>query len=151
MIWLWLIPLLVAVVLVLGVLGFRRVRVFGHHVHIERTQQLFFLQHDRLEAHFLEAAQVSGEPPDCKWRACTFNHDVRFARNRRTGELAAVVGLQAELETVDGTEQGAPRQASAVFFFDQGHWRTTGKAFFDRTPAEVLEQFKGRYQPLVRH
>lgn len=151
MIWLWLIPLLVAVALALAVLGFRRVRVFGHHVHIERTQQLFLMQHDRLEALFLEAAQASGEPPGCQWRACTFDRDVLFARNRRTGELAAIVGIRAELQTAQAPNGDGPRQASAVFYFDQGHWRTAGKALFNRTPSEVLEQFKARYQPLIQH
>jgi hypothetical protein len=151
MLWLWLIPVLVVIGLVLTVLAYRRVRVFGHHVQIERTQQLFLLQQDRLQTRFLQAAISTGIPAGFRWRSCSFNGDIIFARNRRTGELAAVIGIHAQFEP--NRDQNGPleRQGSALFFFDRGHWRTVGKALFDRSPTQVLEQFKTQYQPLIRH
>ena len=38
---------------------------------------------------------------------------------------------------------GVLRNASAVFFFQGGRWRTTGKAVFNLNPDEVLARFAG--------
>ena len=155
MIWLWLIPVFIILALGVGVFAYRHARLFGHHIQIERTQQLFLLQHDRLEAQFFQAAAARGEPPGLRWKSCAFDENVLFARERTTGQLTALVGMRAELESVENAN-GQPRpaeelrQAAALFYFRRGHWHA-GKAILDMTPAQVLEQLQAQYQPLARH
>ncbi len=151
--WIWLIPLLIVIVLVLAVFIYRHARLFGHHVQIERTQELFQLQHERLEAQFLQAALASGNPPGLRWRACRFNQEIVFAREKQSGQLAAFVGMEAELEPMEPANGQAapPGHGAALFYFQRGHWHTSGEAFLNFTPAQVLEQFRPRYEPVVRH
>ena len=44
---------------------------------------------------------------------------------------------------------GNLRNASAVFYFQRGHWHTTGKAVFNLNPAEVIQRFKNQYEPVA--
>jgi hypothetical protein len=41
---------------------------------------------------------------------------------------------------------GNLRQASGVFFWRGGRWRTAGRAVFNLTPGEALAHFKGQYE-----
>ncbi len=43
---------------------------------------------------------------------------------------------------------GNLRNASAVFFFQGGQWRTTGKAVFNLNPDEALARFANQYERL---
>ena len=41
---------------------------------------------------------------------------------------------------------GNLRNASAVFFFQAGHWHTVGRAVFNMNPDEALVHFKNQYE-----
>ena len=41
---------------------------------------------------------------------------------------------------------GNLRNASAVFYFERGHWLTAGKAVFNLNPGEVIQHFKNQYE-----
>src|SRR5437667_10269175 len=73
-------------------------RRFGKHVHVERAREAFRLQRERLEAKFLQAAQASGKPRGLRWSDCEFDSDVLFVRDKKTGELAALVGVTIQFE-----------------------------------------------------
>jgi hypothetical protein len=152
MIWLWLIPV---TLLILLVVFWPRLRFFGREVQAERAQELFTLQRERLEAKFLDAAAASGKPRGLRWKNCDWNGPVAFARERRTGQLAALAGVTIQFEAVEGSDmEGLPavstlRDASAVFFFHRGQWHTVGKALFNMNPAMAIEHFKNQYEPLL--
>jgi hypothetical protein len=149
MLWLWLIPLLVFIVLLLL---WRPLRWFGREVQIERARELFSLQRERLEARFLTAAAATGKPRGLRWKGCEWANGVEFARERRTGQLAALVGVTIQFEAIEGGDmEGLPavanlRDASAVFFFHRGQWHTVGKAIFNMGPTEAIRHFHNQYE-----
>src|SRR6266852_4635272 len=77
---------------------------------------------------------------------------VELARERKTGQLVALVPVTIQFEAIEGSDmEGLPavanlRNASAVFFFHRGQWLTVGKAVFNLNPVEVIQHFKNRYE-----
>jgi hypothetical protein len=148
--WLWLtVPAVLLVALIL-LLALR----WGRGVSAAEARRLFLQQREHLEAAFFAAAAASGKPRGLRWKDCEWESEVAFARERQTGRLAALAAVLISFEAVEGGDmEGLPavgnlRAASAVFFFDAGRWRTTGKAVFNLNPAEALEHFKGLYERL---
>jgi hypothetical protein len=148
----WLIPLIVAAVVVLLIIIWRPLRSFGKEMQIERARELFKLQRERLEAQFLKAAAATGKPRGLRWKDCEWDSTVEFVRERNTGQIAALVAVTIQFEAVEGSDmEGLPavgnlRNASAVFFFQKGHWLTVGKAVFNMNPHEALAHFKNQYE-----
>ncbi len=152
MLWLW-IALAVALVLLAAlVLGWPRLRRVGREIQVARARELFLLQRERLEAEFFRAAASSGKPRGLRWKACEWGTETAFARERRTGQLAALVEVTIQFEAVEGGDMedlpavGNLRNASAVFFFHRGQWMTVGKAVFNLNPDETLDHFKNQYE-----
>src|SRR5260370_106334 len=147
--WWWLLPVLALAALLLA---WRPLRSFSREVQAERAREAFKLQRERLEANFLRAAQATGKPRGLRWRDIDCDDKVLFARERRTGQIAALVGATVRFEAVEGSDmEGLPavgnlRNASAVFFFHRGHWDTVGKAVFNLNPHEAVEHFKNQYE-----
>lgn len=152
--WLWLIPAILVIVAIVLIFSWRHLRFFGREIQAERAQELFALQRERLEAKFLDAAAASGKPRGLRWKACDWNGPLAFARERRTGHLAALAGVTIQFEAVEGSDmEGLPavsnlRDASAVFFFHRGQWHTVGKVIFNMNPAMAIEHFKNQYEPI---
>src|SRR5207247_10546449 len=150
MIWLWLIPVIVLIVLAFS---WRHVRFFGREVQAERAQELFALQREGLEAKCLDAAAASGKQRALRWKACDWDGPVAFARERRTGHLAALAGVTIQFEAVEGGDmEGLPavgtlRDASAVFFFHRGQRHTVGRVICNMNRAMPTEPFKKQYEP----
>ncbi len=147
--WLLLLPVPVVAALLLA---WRPLRSFGRDVHSERARESFKLQRERLEANFLHAAQATGKPRGLRWAGIDWDDKVVFARERKTGQIAALIGATIRFEAVEGSDmEGLPavgnlRNASAVFFFHRGHWHTVGKAIFNMNPDEAVEHFKNQYE-----
>jgi len=148
----WLIPLIVVALLILVMVIWRPLRSFGKEVQIERARELFKLQRERLEAHFLKAAAATGKPRGLRWKDCQWDSAVEFVRECKTGQIAALVAVTIQFEAIEGSDmEGLPavgnlRNASAVFFFQKGHWLTVGKAVFNMNPDEALAHFKNQYE-----
>jgi hypothetical protein len=155
MLWLWVALGVVAVVLVALVLGWRPLKRLGREIQIERARELFLLQRERLEAEFLRAATATGKPRGLRWSACEWDSVVAFARERRTGHLAALVGVTIQFEAIPGSDMdGLPavgnlRNATAVFFFHRGQWLTVGKAVFNMNPDEAIAHFHHQYEKVT--
>jgi hypothetical protein len=150
---LFLVGVAVAVCLMIGVLlTWRRLRHFGRQIHLERARESFRLQSEGLKAKFLQAAQASGKPRGLNWKECQFDTAVEFVRDRKSGDIAALVGVTIAFEAVAGSDmEGNPnlatlRSAAAVFFFHKGHWNTVGRAVFNMNPGEAVEHFKSQYE-----
>jgi hypothetical protein len=150
--WYWLIPLLIVGLLVLLVLLWRPAKKFGRQIQAERAQELFHLQRSRLQEQFFRTAAASGKPRGLRWQECEWDDEVEFARERRTGLIAALVPVTIRFEAIEGSDmEGLPavgnlRNASAVFFFQRGHWHTVGKAVFNMNPGEAIDHFKNQYE-----
>jgi hypothetical protein len=152
MLWLWLVLGLVLVAVVALVLGWRPLRARVREIQVERAQELFTLQRERLEAKFITAAAASGKPRGLRWKDCAFERKAELARERRTGQLVALVPVTIQFEAVEGSDmEGLPavgnlRNASAVFYFRRGQWLTAGKAIFNLNPHEVIAHFQNQYE-----
>jgi hypothetical protein len=150
--WPWLIPALVVLGATVAVVLWRPLRRFGREVQLERARELFKLQRERLEATFLSAAAATGKPRGLRWKDCQWDREVEFVRERKTGEIVALVGVTVQFEAVEGGDmEGLPavgnlRNASAVFFFHRGQWMTVGKAVFNMNPDEAVEHFTNLYE-----
>jgi hypothetical protein len=122
--------------------------------HIKTAIPAFFPQREHLEAQFLQAASRLGKPRGLLWKSCDWDDQVVFAREVLSGKLNALVAVTIHFEAVEGGDMegveavSLPRNASAVFFYEKGRWKTSGKAVFNLNPAEALDHFKGQYQPL---
>ena len=112
----------------------------------------FQQQREHLEADFFHAAARSGKPRGLRWKECDWERESVFARDKKSGELTALVGVTIQFEAIEGSDmEGLPavgnlRHASGVFFFRGGRWRTAGKAVFNLDPSETLEHFKQQYE-----
>jgi len=77
---------------------------------------------------------------------------VAWARDRQTGQLLALVGVTISFEAIEGSDMegveavGNLRNASAVFFFQDGRWQTAGRAIFNLNPDEAVERFSQNYE-----
>jgi hypothetical protein len=127
----------------------------GRRADLQQARTLFVQQREHLEMLFFEAASASGKPRGLRWKACEWDEKIEFARDRSTGQLVALAGVTIQFEAIEGSDmEGLPavgnlRNASAVFFFHQGRWRTTGKAVFNLNPDEAIAHFKNQYERLA--
>lgn len=151
----WLFALLGAAVLIALLVLLVLLLALGRGgVSLQDARSAFHAQRAELEAAFFTAAAASGKPRGLRWKACEWEPGVAFAREKATGQFAALVGVTIQFEAIEGSDmEGLPavgnlRNASAVFFFHAGRWQTTGKTVFNLNPDEVLAHFKNQYELL---
>ena len=126
----------------------------GGDAAVQKARELFAAQREHLEVLFFEAAAASGKPRGLRWKAIDWEPGVEFARERDSGQLAALVGVTIRFEAVEGSDmEGLPavgnlRNASAVFFFHRDRWHTTGRTVFNLNPDEALAHFGNQYERL---
>ena len=118
------------------------------------AREQFARRRPHLQDDFFAAASASGKPRGLRWKALEWEPGVAFARERSSGDLAALVGVVIQFEAVEGGDMeglaavGNLRNASAVFFFHGGRWRTTGKALFNLNPDEAIARLGNQYDLL---
>ncbi|HBO46016.1 MAG TPA: hypothetical protein DD670_19250 [Planctomycetaceae bacterium] len=160
-----LLAFLVAGVVALFVLG---ILLAGHPVgrwrgpRLDQAQLLFRLQREQIEAKFVDLAQVAHNRGTPRWLDCEFDNDVTYVRNRRTGQLAAFVGVMVILpgggplgdssrgrarDAIFYQDRSVPtmgviRSATAVFTFANQRWTTDGRAVFNLSPAETANFYQ---------
>src|SRR5260370_17040139 len=91
--WQWWLAILVLAAIAALALAWRPLRRLGGEIQEERARELFFLQRERLEAHFLPAASATGKPRGLRWKECAFEPAVVFARDRSSRQCVALVSL----------------------------------------------------------
>src|SRR3954463_13880966 len=99
--WLW-IGVATVVLGALLVMVWRPLRRLGREVVVERARESFRLQRERLEAKFFDAAARSGKPRGLLWKECSFENPIEWARDRRTGQIIALVSVTISFEAVAG-------------------------------------------------
>ena len=143
MIALWWVLLPLGLGLLVGLsFGLRPLLVARREAKFAQARRSFHWERERLEARFLRLGLVSNRPDAPRWTDCDFDDDVTYVRDRSSGELSAFVAVTIEvrdnccLKSVDATESF--RDATAVFRFDRGHWKTDGRAIFNLSPTEAI-------------
>src|SRR5262245_58118856 len=128
--WWWLIPAgLIGLILAVA-LVWRPIRKSLREKELDRLRRDFHREREHLEAHFLRKASNTGKPRGLAWTNCDFEDDVVYARDKRSGEISAFVGVTIQFEPIEGGGMEevefatAPRDATAVFRVDRGRWVT---------------------------
>src|SRR5262249_41298368 len=123
-------------------------------VSLLEARDVFKVRRAALEGEFFAAASASGKPRGLRWKAIEWTPGAEFAREKATGHLAARVGVTIQCEAIEGSDmEGLPavgnlRNASAVFFFHEDRWHTTGKTIFNLNPDEVVARLHNQYERL---
>ena len=127
-------------------------RLRGDRVSPEQARARFAEHRADLERAFFEAASTSGKPRGLRWQALEWEPGIELAREKETGKLAGLVGVNVSFEAVEGGDMedvaavGLLRNATAVFFLHRGVWRTTGKVIMNLNPDEAIRHFGGQYE-----
>jgi len=135
-----------------GVLLWRPVRERLRAQELARARNDFHRFRERLECNFFSLAAGSGKPRGLTWANCDFEDDVTYARDRESGELAALVAVAISFEAIAGGDMehveavGNLRAATAVFAFRRGQWTTEGRALFNLNPSEALRYYQGNLE-----
>jgi hypothetical protein len=120
-----------------------------------QAREAFAKRRAGLEGEFFAAASASGKPRGLRWKSIEWQPGVEFARERRTGQLAALVGVTIAFEAVEGGEMegveavGNLRVGSAVFFWHDGAWRTSGRTILNLPPEEALARLGDEYERMT--
>jgi hypothetical protein len=127
-------------------------RLRGDRVSPEQARARFAEHRADLERAFFEAASTSGKPRGLRWLGIEWEPGLELAREKATGRLAGLVGVNLSFEAVEGGDMedvqavGLLRNATAVFFLHHGVWRTTGKVVMNLNPDEAIRHFGGQYE-----
>ncbi len=105
-----------------------------------------------MQAQFFSAAAASGKPRGLRWKQCQWSELIEWVRDKQSGQILALVGVTISFEAIEGGDMegveavGNLRNASAVFFLQDGQWQTAGRAIFNLNPVEAVEHFKGSHE-----
>ncbi len=121
-------------------------------------RQLAMLQfpdfRDALQSQFLAAARATGKPRGLHWKNCELHENPRFAYDRTSGELYALISITVSFEAIAGGDMQDVeavdnlRSATAIFFHRNGNWTTDGRVVFNLEPAQTLEHYQKSLVPL---
>lgn len=111
---------------------------------IARRQRDFRRQREQLEAKFIDRASSSGKPRGLRWSDVAFEDEVSYARDRKSGELRALVAIEVCFEAIEGGGMeeveavSNVRAATAEFHHDGESWQTDGRVFFNLAPQGLI-------------
>lgn len=144
--WIGVVAAIVAALAVTSAL-WRPLRAARREARLARARQQFKLQRERLEARFFSLAASSGKPRGLRWVDCDFDNLVTYARDRKSGQLSAFVGVTISFEAIEGglmegvEAVGNLRAATAVFIYGQQGWETQGRVMFNLNPSEAIAYY----------
>ncbi|MBX3414411.1 MAG: hypothetical protein KF708_17110 [Pirellulales bacterium] len=148
----WIVVGAVAGALVAIALAWRPFRAAMEEARFVRARRDFHQQRERIEARFVDLASSSGRPRGLRWIDCEFENDVAYARDRRTGELSAFVGVTIAFEAIEGGGMehveavGNLRAATAVFRHQRAGWQTDGRVVFNLNPTEAIAYYHDHFE-----
>ena len=86
------------------------------------------------------------------WVDCEFDSPVSFARDRKSGELTALVAVAIRFRAIEGGGMedveavAETKAATAVFRHDGQQWFTEGRVIFNLNPVETIERFQSELE-----
>ena len=136
----------------LALVGYRHRSARQQEIRQRRARQEFLLRREWLEARFLQMASARGLPRGLAWTDCDFDSPVSFARDRKTGELTALVAVTIRFEAIESGGMEAveavaeAKAATAVFRYDGQQWTTGGRAIFNPNPVEAIQFYQSELE-----
>ncbi|OWK45468.1 glycosyltransferase family 87 protein [Fimbriiglobus ruber] len=100
-----------------------------------------------LTALFLERGRAAGTPRGLAWVSAVANGEPVFASDE-TGRLVALAPLVVQFAPEPGSDledvpqAREPRPVTGMFTWENGAWRTTGRAVFNLSPEQVIANAK---------
>lgn len=119
---------------------------------VAHLRAAFFDDRARLNELFLQTAARSGKPRGLRWKECQWSDLTEWVREKQTGRLLALAGVTISFAAIEGGEMegieavGNLRNATAVFFYQDGRWQTGGRVVFNMNPDEALAHFQTGYE-----
>jgi hypothetical protein len=133
--------------------GWLPMRARQREQRLVKARKDFHLRREQLEARFLTRASNSGKPRGLRWVDCDFDNEITYARDKRTGQLSAFVGVTISFEAIEGGGMehveavGNLRAATAVFNLDENMvWHTDGRAIFNLNPVEAVQYYQANLE-----
>jgi hypothetical protein len=142
-----------AALAIIAYLGWRRWNAAQADNKRQAAMTSFAGRRPELAREFLAAANATGLPRGLRWTACDLGQDQRFAVDRVSGELFALVAATVRFEAIEGGGMedveavSNLRSVSAVFVHRGGDWTTDGRAIFNLEPEEALRHYSDSLRP----
>jgi hypothetical protein len=114
-------------------------------VRFDRARIQFRQQREWLEARFLGALGRIDPPEAARWDDAHWQDDIRWARDRRTHRLLALIGVEFDAAPFD---EPAARHATALFEYRKGRWLADGQRLDSLRPEEALLRHR-RYEQVT--
>jgi len=117
---------------------------------LREIRRRFHQQRERLEMKFLCLATQGTLAPDVPWMDCEFEDEVAYVRNRRSGQLCALVGilLRKRDPWAEPPPSGVCRVGTAIFRFARNRWDTDGRAVLNLSPSETIRFYQDALEVL---
>lgn len=121
-------------------------------IDLPQARQMFYERREWLEADFMKMGSESGIPRGLEWINGDFDDEVEFARDKKSGQLTAFVGVALQFSAIEGggmedVEAVANQKAAtAVFRYDGDKWTATGKTVFNLNPSETIKYYQNELE-----
>lgn len=139
-VWLFLVPSCIAC---LSAVLLRVVWPLVRAVRAEQARDRFRRGREWLEARFLNALARIDATERLRWEEAHWSDEVVWARDRLSGRLLALVGVEFDPDPFDELPDHPPRCATVVFEYDRGRWRTEGERLDEIRPHEAFQRRRG--------
>jgi len=126
-----------------------QVRTAMRHYRLAEIRRQFHQQRERLEMKFLCLAS-QGTLPLGPGMDCEFEDEVAYVRNRKTGQLCALVGILLIKRNPFDFSPAPPRcrLGTAIFRFTRRRWDTDGRAILNLSPSETIRFYQDALEVL---
>lgn len=133
-----------------AILWLPRVRAALQYHRLVEIRRQFHRQRERLEMKFLFLASRGTLAPGAHWMDCEFEDEVAYVRNRKTGQLCALVGiLLIKRHPLDFLSTSSRcRVGTAIFRFARNRWDTDGRAVLNLSPSETIRFYQDALEVL---
>ncbi len=116
----------------------------------DHARDLFRRRREWLEAAFL-AVLARTEPLErVRWEDAHWQDEVLWARDRPTGDLLALIGVDFDPDPIFDPPDQPGRHSTALFEFRKGAWMAEGKRLDQIRPEEAMLRHR-RLIPIVPH
>ena len=115
-------------------------------IRFDKARVQFRQQREWLEARFLSALARVDPPEAIRWDDARWQDEIRWARDRRSRRLLALIGV--EFDPSPFADDASGRHATALFEYRKGRWLADGQRVDSLRPDEALLRHR-RYEPVT--